>query len=160
MEEVCGTPEPRYNSRMKRFRRWVFNGIVVLSFAFCVAATAMWIRSYLRLDDISYGSRWHVHNFSSRRGRVFIQWGWSTENILEQQSTAMTKVVGFGTRRPAGRRLGWNRCLADGNWGVSTVSHGTHGAPIPQANRRRGSLSSLFPAGFLSQRRPLRRSRG
>ena len=67
-------------------RRWTFNGLAVLSVAFCVVAFTMWIRSYFKLDDISYSSRWHVHNFSSHRGRAFIQWGWSTENILERAS--------------------------------------------------------------------------
>ena len=36
--------------RMKRFCRWVFNGLAAVSPVLCIAMVALWIRSYLRWD--------------------------------------------------------------------------------------------------------------
>jgi hypothetical protein len=91
---------------VRRVRRWTFNGLAVLSVAFCVAASAMWIRSYLELDDISYSSKWHVHNFSSHRGRAFIQWGWSTEDMLERASAPYRDGGWVWDTAPSGATLG------------------------------------------------------
>jgi hypothetical protein len=76
----CGALQFR---QMTRLGRWLFNCIAGLSLVLCVATAALWIRSYFRLDDISHTGQWHVHNFSSVRGRTFIQWGWSTEDELK-----------------------------------------------------------------------------
>ena len=62
---------------------WILRVSISVCLILWAAFTALWIRSYFILDDISYGSDRHVHNFSSHRGRVFIQWGWSTKNALQ-----------------------------------------------------------------------------
>ena len=69
---------------MKRFRRRLLSGTAALSLLLCLATAALWIRSYFRLDDISHTGQWHIHNFSSLRGRTFIQWGWATEDELKR----------------------------------------------------------------------------
>lgn len=59
-------------------QRSFFNLPTAFSLVLCIAASAMWFRSYIQLDDISFAGPWHTHNFSSVRGRLFFQWGWST----------------------------------------------------------------------------------
>jgi len=49
-----------------------------MSLVLCVAALAMWIRSYSRLDSIGHEGRGHYSSFSSVRGRVFMELLWST----------------------------------------------------------------------------------
>ena len=39
---------------MQRFGRWLFNGAAVLSLAMCLAAVAMWVRSYFVNDNIEF----------------------------------------------------------------------------------------------------------
>jgi hypothetical protein len=46
--------DARYNSnQMKRFRRWLFTGIAVLSLLLCVAMAAIWARSYCVSESFS-----------------------------------------------------------------------------------------------------------
>ena len=87
---------------MTRLGRWLFNGIAGLSLVLCVATAAFWIRSYFRLDDISHKGQWHIHNFSSVRGRAFIQWGWSTQDELKRayRSLRPRRIrLGYGSQR-------------------------------------------------------------
>jgi hypothetical protein len=35
---------------MRRFGRWVFNGVAIISFVVCAATITIWIRSYFRCD--------------------------------------------------------------------------------------------------------------
>jgi hypothetical protein len=67
-------------------RRRLYTVLSSLSLLLCLVTAALWARSYFRLDDISHTGRWHIHNLCSLRGRVFIQWGWSTEDALERAS--------------------------------------------------------------------------
>jgi hypothetical protein len=39
---------------VKRFRRWLFNGLAAISLLFCFAATALWVRSYTAADSLVY----------------------------------------------------------------------------------------------------------
>jgi len=40
---------------MKRFRRWVFNGVAALSLLACVSTTVMWVQSHWRDHGIIFG---------------------------------------------------------------------------------------------------------
>jgi hypothetical protein len=44
--------------RMKRFRRWLFNGLAAVSLVLCVASVGMWIRSHRHSDRIDWGGAW------------------------------------------------------------------------------------------------------
>lgn len=41
---------------MKRFRRWLFNGIAALSLLLCAATATIWVRSYGQTDRIGWDS--------------------------------------------------------------------------------------------------------
>jgi hypothetical protein len=43
-----------YNSTMRRFGRWMFNGLAALSLLLCVATAALWARSYFASAVIVY----------------------------------------------------------------------------------------------------------
>jgi hypothetical protein len=67
-------------------KRRLFNLAVAVSLVLCAASLTLWVRSYVRMDGVCHIGRWHIHNFTSLRGRLFIQWGWSTENQLASLS--------------------------------------------------------------------------
>jgi hypothetical protein len=92
--------------QMTRLGRWLFNGIAGLSLVLCVATAAFWIRSYFRLDDISHKGQWHIHNFSSVRGRAFIQWGWSTQDELKRATGRYARGGFVWDTVPSGATLG------------------------------------------------------
>jgi hypothetical protein len=62
-------------------RRAYRNITAALSLILCVAALAMWIRSYSRLDEITHIGRWHFYDFSSVRGQIFVELWWSTKEV-------------------------------------------------------------------------------
>src|SRR5437870_4497241 len=64
-------------------KRRLFNAMAAMSLVMCIATIALWVRSYFNLDDVCHIGRSHIHNFSSVRGRLFIQWGWSREDELK-----------------------------------------------------------------------------
>ncbi len=43
---------------MKRFRRWLYNGLGALSLLLCIAMMGMWIRSHDYSDRINWGGAW------------------------------------------------------------------------------------------------------
>lgn len=49
---------------MKRFRRWVVNGIVALSLVLCLATCVLWVRSYFVVDVFNWTDTY------SRTGRL------------------------------------------------------------------------------------------
>jgi hypothetical protein len=58
-------------------RRSLFNITAAMSLVLCVAALAMWIRSYSRIDVIDQVTRWRYYSFSSAHGRIFVEVDWS-----------------------------------------------------------------------------------
>ncbi|MGA2443731.1 MAG: hypothetical protein ABSH08_22480 [Tepidisphaeraceae bacterium] len=57
---------------MKRFRRWLFNGIAAISLLLCVAMAGMWARSYWRADFYGFTSS------NSVNGRLILGQTWQT----------------------------------------------------------------------------------
>jgi hypothetical protein len=110
---------------MKRFRRWLFNGLAVLSWLLCVAMGLIWARSYFAVND--WPANW-VGGTSENYTRI--QWAGGNREIESRdgrlsltlidlvhsvhQPTAMKdfhhEFIGFG-----GDRLG------NGRWGSGTV---------------------------------------
>ncbi|MGD0462757.1 MAG: hypothetical protein ABSB74_09740 [Tepidisphaeraceae bacterium] len=56
---------------MKRFGRWLFNGLAALSLVLCVAMTALWARSYFVVESV-FRSRWDAT--TQRFSKVDIGW--------------------------------------------------------------------------------------
>ena len=94
-------------------KRRVLNLLAVVSLLLCMAAIAMWVRSYFLLDDVCHIGRWHIHNFSSLRGRGFIQWGWSREDELKS-----------ATGRYAGGGFFWDSSSRGAELAVDSMSRG------------------------------------
>jgi hypothetical protein len=94
-------------------KRRLFNLAAALSLMLCLAALGLWTRSHFRVDDISHTGRWHVHNFVSIRGRLVVQWGWSTEDVLR-------------TAAPRYRSGGffWDTSSAETVLGIEPTPHG------------------------------------
>jgi hypothetical protein len=62
----------RYNPAMRRFGRWMFNGLTVLSLVLCVGACVMWVRSYSTATEATR-IRWQRSTtFASTRGWLWI----------------------------------------------------------------------------------------
>ena len=57
-----------------------------MSLLLCVAVCVLWVRSYRRFDDVVYCGRYHVNNVCSYRGRLFVQLGWSSTDLLARSS--------------------------------------------------------------------------
>jgi hypothetical protein len=72
---------------MKRFRRWLANGLAGLSIALCLMVAALGVRSYWVNDSITYqfasGWRWNGCGISSDRGTIYAFYG--PFNLLFQQ---------------------------------------------------------------------------
>jgi hypothetical protein len=94
-------------------KRRLFNAMSAVSLALCMATIALWVRSYFCLDDVCHVGRWHIHNFSSLRGRAFIQWGWSREDELAAASG-----------RYAGGGFFWDTASRDAELVVEPMSRG------------------------------------
>ncbi len=64
--------------KMKRFRRWLFNGLAVLSLLLCVATIILWVRSVFYVDQVVSGTgpwRWLI-----KLGHATLQIGRSRAN--------------------------------------------------------------------------------
>jgi hypothetical protein len=55
---------------MKRFRRWVFNGIAAISLLLCITAIGLWVRSYWIVDQIRNVGVYVEQDFGSDSGRL------------------------------------------------------------------------------------------
>jgi len=63
-------------------RRRLLNLLAALSLILCVTIFAFWVRSYWRFDNMVNVGHCHVNNFGSYRGRVVVQLGWSSTDLL------------------------------------------------------------------------------
>ena len=52
----------RYNAAMRRFGRWIFNGMAVVSLVLCVASAALWVRSFRGVDEMFVDREVFVHH--------------------------------------------------------------------------------------------------
>jgi 4-amino-4-deoxy-L-arabinose transferase-like glycosyltransferase len=55
---------------MRRFGRWIFNGLAALSLLLCVATAALWLRSYWTVDAIFHLNPLHRSDVYSDRGTL------------------------------------------------------------------------------------------
>jgi hypothetical protein len=63
---------------MRRFGRWIFNGLTVLSLVLCVATVVLWVRTRYRDEGLMYHSHWFMagrwvgwtHYVTSTRGCI------------------------------------------------------------------------------------------
>jgi hypothetical protein len=63
---------------MKRFRRWLFNGLAALSLLLCVATTFLWIGSYFFLLNLNWSENTISWGLVCSRGEMSIsrvEWG-------------------------------------------------------------------------------------
>jgi len=58
--------------RMKRLRRWLFNGIAALSLVMFLAAGALWVRGYWAEDGIVLGGKTWNTDVNSARGQIAV----------------------------------------------------------------------------------------
>jgi hypothetical protein len=56
--------EWRYNASVKRFRRWLFNGVAAVSLLLTVASGVVWVRSYFIADLLKWHDGAELRRFS------------------------------------------------------------------------------------------------
>jgi len=65
--------------RMKRFRRWLFNGLSVLSLALCLLTLTLWVRSHFggrAKEDWNLDGHWGQLEVqeAEERGKILVTW--------------------------------------------------------------------------------------
>ncbi len=99
---------------MKRFRRWVFDLLAVLSLVLCVLMVAFWIRSYFIFDgwDWSDGVRVPTAGYQVAWRKVLISEHGSVSFIMERE---------FGAFRPFFQKLAANEVAFVRNLYISPI---------------------------------------
>lgn len=64
-------------------RRGLVAGLWMMCLVFALICSFLWVRSLFRLDDISYSTSRHIDNFSSHRGRIFIELAFAAKRLRE-----------------------------------------------------------------------------
>jgi len=76
---------------MRRFRRWIFNGLAVVSLMLCVVTVGLWVRSYWKADGIERDKGWEV----STSAGVDVHWT-SIQFISNRHGIIIASFRGFG----------------------------------------------------------------
>jgi hypothetical protein len=88
---------------MKRFRRWLFNGLVALSLVLCAATVGGWIRSYWRHDEIPFLAKPQAtYFFGDWRGRVELTRQYVSPAVPSGWGTTTSNYGAVGTFRQGG----------------------------------------------------------
>jgi hypothetical protein len=98
-------------------KRRLLNLLTAVSLILCVAACVLWVRSYLRFDDVVYVGHYHVNNFCSYRGRFFVQLGWSTSDTLSRNGPRYSAGGWFWDSADAGR-VGYPAAAQSRGWSL------------------------------------------
>src|SRR5580658_369226 len=59
---------------MRRLRRWIFNGLTLLSLLLCLSLAALWVRSCWAEDLVEWSGRHSRLDVISARGQVLTAW--------------------------------------------------------------------------------------
>jgi len=101
---------------VKRFRRWLFNGLASISLLLCVGTMALWVRSYRTASEFGYfgkvapDSLEHDYFFISKTGCILYVWLHQPAHGIRPQlaiqespvsgaSLPSARVLGFGFRK-------------------------------------------------------------
>jgi hypothetical protein len=116
-------------------KRRLFNLAAAVSLVLCVATAALWGRSYLRFDDVVRVSRHRVTNICSLRGRLFLQFGWTTRDQLKDSAPPYS-AGGWFWDSSSTDGVGYHAADASRGWTVlgfdtfNSVSRDARGQPM------------------------------
>jgi hypothetical protein len=132
-------------------KRRLLNLLTALSLLLCVAAVALWVRSYWRFDDVVYVGHFRVNNFCSYRGRFFAQLGWSRTDVRARSAPPYNAGGWFRDSRDIRRVAGYPAAQRSRGWRLGGFDARRHFSETVDAAGRpdRGEDVMIVPYWFL-----------